>query len=167
MRAHIVFGVLSAVVSLVGCAGTTPEEVGQNEDKIVAWLVSPTNFKDDNLVGTWVPAEPGNFRPGEDKPIHFSKVDGDRLYKLGEACTTPECVQNGNWNIDRHFVSTMVRGTRVETRSTLHPGNEKSLFVWGMASGEVRLVDLDTCDFLLFNCDHTWTKTPKLNVWEL
>jgi hypothetical protein len=147
---------------LVGCAADSREDVGTGEDGLVGWLVSPPNFGEEDLVGAWVPVDPAGF-VGEAKGFQFS---ADRSYHSGAACSGQRCAKSGDWNLTNHPIPTSVVGTYVNTQ----PKNTdaKSYFVWRTLSGEIRLVDINTCvPFLLFSCKNTWTKTPTLNQSDL
>jgi hypothetical protein len=145
-------------IGLVGCAADSKEDVSQTEDGLVGWLVSPPNFGEEDLVGTWVPVDPGGFS-GEAKNFEFA---ANRSFKT---CEGERCVRSGGWDITNHPVPTSIVGTYVNT----HPrSGDKSYFVWRTLSGEIRLVDINTCvPFLLFSCKNTWTKTPTLHQSDL
>lgn len=161
IRSVITSALLLAGTSLVGCAAAPQDDVAQSEDQIIGWLTSPPHFDEENLEGNWVARNPESF-VGEAVDLQFA---ADRTYHVGEACSG-DCAKTGDWYLTDHPVPTSIVGVRVNIRNAAS-GSERSLYVWAHPSGEVRLVDLDTCSFLLFSCKNTWTKTPALTVGDL
>lgn len=166
------YACLAALTMIAGCANdAVNEDTAKSESELIAWLASPPGFEDHHLVGTWVPVNPSGFEGGSaaSKTVVFAKNGADRTYRLQGDATPCEgdCRQNGVWFVGNNLLASGVVGTRVNTRSTVVQGNEKSLFVQRLASGEIRLLDLDTCSFLIFECKNQWTKTPILSVDDL
>jgi hypothetical protein len=152
------FVTLVATITFAGCAPDSKEDTGTAEEQLIGWLVSPPDFDEENLVGTWMPHHPDEFTSAPSK-LEFS---ADARYRVAGA-------RAGKWDLMKHPIATSIVGTHVNlhpTRSASGVGREEgSLFVARHPSGEIRLVDVSSC--FLFVCKNVWRRTPTLTVDEL
>jgi hypothetical protein len=163
---HLVkVSLIGIVALLVGCGSTNeheePPAVAQ-EGELVGVLTSPQNLKDENMVGTWVPVDPGDFiGTVPPKAITFDKVGETRIYSSGTC--VQGCEPRGTWFITDNPVVSILRGKYIR----FQPDGEEAhqYFVSRRLTGEIRLVDHGSLQGVRYH--NQWTRTPALTVQQL